>query len=65
MAGKIILYILGALFIIPGLGNFITGLATSSEYGNAGAGRIGSGFIFLLIGSLLIWAGSRIRVNKG
>jgi len=64
MAGKIILYILAALFIIPGLGSLLTGFAIPNNYEQLRNGKIGFGILFLIIGSLLIWAGSKIKVSS-
>ncbi|MGI9190733.1 MAG: hypothetical protein ACR2IL_01335 [Chitinophagaceae bacterium] len=64
MVGKIILYIVGALFIIPGLAGIISGLVTPSNYGNIGAFRLGYGFLFFAIGCILVWLGRMIKRKK-
>ena len=64
MIGKIILYILAALLIISGLGGLLGGFATPSDYEYVRTSRIGFGFIFSVIGSILIWGASKIKTKN-
>ena len=64
MIGKIILYILGALLIISGIGGLVGGFATTSDYEYVRTSRIGFGFIFSVIGSILIWGANKIKTKN-
>jgi hypothetical protein len=64
MIGKVILFILSLLFIIPGVGSLISGLATPSQYENVASSRIGYGIVFLGIGIFLFRYAQKLNTDS-